>query len=64
MVVLMNGGLKTSSSAQSSPDLYPKFSEANRFAKAIDRALVDGDIRLSEDGRSIESDDGELILFY
>lgn len=62
LVVLMNGGIKTSSKAQDSPDIRARFSEANRFAKAIDRALKEKSIWIGANGRTFESDDDELIL--
>jgi hypothetical protein len=53
MVILMNGGVKTSRTAQDSPDLVHSFGEANRFAKVIDRAIIDRDCFVSIDGRSL-----------
>ena len=61
-VILMNGGIKTSQSVQDSKDLSMKFSEANAFAKGIEKALRAGEIWIGDDGRSLDSDDDEIFI--
>jgi hypothetical protein len=64
LVILMNGGLKTSQAAQDSKDLSMKLIEANKFAKAIEAAFKDGTIWIGIGGRMLESDEEEIVLYY
>lgn len=63
IVVLFNGGLKTAVNAQES-ELSMRFYDAKQFAARIHRALNDGEILVSEDGRRLLSHTGgsEIIL--
>jgi hypothetical protein len=40
IVILFNGGIKTSEATQDSPDLLPHFREASKLTKAIDQSLA------------------------
>lgn len=64
IVILFDGGVKEAGTAQESKSLSMKFYEAQRFAMKIRTALQSGTIRISEDGRQLESFDGrtEIIL--
>lgn len=62
LVILMNGGIKTSQAVQDSKDLSMKFNEANAFAKAIEKALRANEIWIGADGRTLESDDDEIFI--
>jgi hypothetical protein len=62
LVILMNGGVKTSQAAQESKDLSMKLIEANAFAKAIARALNEKVIWIDRTGRILESDEDEIIV--
>ncbi len=62
LVVLMNGGVKTSQSAQDSKDLSLKLIEANAFAKAIDRALKEEYIWVDRTGRNLECEEDDILI--
>lgn len=47
IVILANGGLKTSQNVRDSPDVWPKFNFANKMAQQILKQLQTGEIRLS-----------------
>jgi hypothetical protein len=63
IVILFNGGEKTSEDAQEGKTSMA-FHEANRFAERIMEALNEGWIFISKDGRYLESSDGknELVI--
>lgn len=58
LVVLFNGGTKTSQTNQESPELNLKFREAVSFGKRIEQALRDGMIVIDEESRTLKSFDG------
>ena len=58
LVVLFNGGTKTSQANQESPDLNLKFREAVSFGKRIEQALQEGMIGIDEESRTLKSFDG------
>lgn len=64
LVVLFNGGTKTSQTNQESPDLHLKFKEAVSFGKRIEQALYEGMIVIDEKSRTLKSFDGsdEIII--
>jgi hypothetical protein len=62
LVVLMNGGVKSSQAAQDSKDLSMKLIEANSFAKAIDKALWEKSLWIGASGRTLECDDEEIFI--
>lgn len=64
LVVLFNGGLKTSDANRDSPDLNLKFMEANDFGSRIEQAIREGMIVIDETSRTLKSFDGsdEIIL--
>jgi len=64
IVILFNGGIKTSHSAQDSPDLSMKFHEAQQFVKKIEEALKEKDIEIEEENKIIKSAYGEEIIIY
>ncbi len=47
IVILSNGGLKTSQTVQDSPDVWPKFNFANKMAHQILKQLQTGEIQLN-----------------
>jgi hypothetical protein len=49
IVVLFNGGIKSSQKVSDSPDLTAKFREAQHFAKKIDKAIQEKDILMDEE---------------
>ncbi|MGB3183797.1 MAG: hypothetical protein WBB45_20560 [Cyclobacteriaceae bacterium] len=57
ILILGNGGKKTSQKAQDSPDAYPHFSFINSFIKEFNRKLRNGDISVSGQGL-----DGDLYF--
>lgn len=58
LVVLFNGGIKTSQTNQDSRDLNLKFREAVAFGRRIEQALMEGMIVIDEDSRTLKSFDG------
>ena len=64
LVVLFNGGTKTSHTNQESPDLNMKFKEAVSFGKRIDQALQEGMIVVDEESRTLKLFNGsdEIII--
>ncbi|MBK8042869.1 MAG: hypothetical protein IPK21_09490 [Haliscomenobacter sp.] len=48
IVILLNGGEKTTRQAQECPNVKPYFIEAQKIAKAIDQALIDREIAFDE----------------
>lgn len=61
IVVLFNGGVKTSSSAQKSPDLSMKFQEAQIYVTKIERAFREKFLTIAHS--EIISDDTPIILY-
>lgn len=59
LVVLFNGGRKTARTIQESEDLNLKWIEACRFAKRIEEALRNGEIRVDVKNRKLITDEGE-----
>jgi hypothetical protein len=47
IVILFNGGIKTTQKAQDCPNVSRHFYQAQKFTKLIDEALRNGDIQLS-----------------
>nr|WP_294947322.1 hypothetical protein [uncultured Mucilaginibacter sp.] len=64
IVILFNGGIKSSWTNQESKDMHLKWVEACQFAKRIEDALKDGEITIDESKRKIISanGDGEIFL--
>lgn len=64
LVILFNGGIKTSRTDQESSDLNLKFNEAQVFAKRIFEAIDSGVLVITSNGRHIEDFNGldEIIL--
>lgn len=63
IVVLFNGGIKSSKANQDSPDLNLKFIEANTFGKRIEEALHKKDIVIDEKTRILKAfDNSEIIV--
>ncbi|NOS90333.1 MAG: hypothetical protein HOP30_00270 [Cyclobacteriaceae bacterium] len=64
LVVLFNGGLKTSEANRDSPELNLKFIEADAFGSRIEQAIREGMIVIDESSRSLKLFDGsdEIIL--
>lgn len=55
IVILFNGGIKTSQKVQDSPDLSLKFYEAQGFVRKIDEAFRSGDICVAKNGKELIS---------
>lgn len=62
IVVLFNGGIKSSQTIRNSRDLYLKWLEACQFARKIESALMEGEIIINEKERKIESVDKEYPI--
>jgi len=63
IVVLFNGGVKSSWTNQESKDIHLKWVEACQFAKRIEEALRDGEIIIDEGKRKMRSaNNGEEIF--
>lgn len=63
IVILFNGGVKSSENVQSSDDLSVKFYEAQFFALRIIEALREKIIEISDNGRYLEYfDNNDIIL--
>ena len=64
LVVLFNGGAKSAQTNQASDDIHLKWIEACEFAKRIDEALRDKEIKIDSKNRRLLSFDGgeEIIL--
>ena len=63
IVILFNGGVKSSETVQSSDDLSVKFYEAQFFALRIIEALREKMIEISDNGRYLEYfDNNDIIL--
>jgi hypothetical protein len=63
LVILFNGGEKKSQTVQQDPLLNMKFTEANQFAEAIENALREKYLKITDDGRTLYTDDwSEEIL--
>lgn len=65
LVILFNGGLKTTRTAQESDDMARKFREAKQFAQRIWEAIQDGTILIDKTERRITNFDGttdEILL--
>lgn len=65
IVVLFNGGIKTSRTAEDSPDLVSKFREARYFARKIWNEINNGMIIIDESRHLLKPfDNSEEILIY
>ncbi len=64
IVVLFNGGLKTSQKVADSPDLSMKFQEAQAFVKAIEEGFKNQFIKIDEQKRYIVSTDENNDTIY
>lgn len=64
LVVLFNGGTKSSQTNQESPDLNLKFKEAVSFGRRIEQALYEGMIVIDEKSRTLKSFNGsnEIVI--
>lgn len=64
IVVLFNGGVKTSQTAQDSPDILPKFRDAKHFARRIWEEINEGMIIVEESRHLLKSfkDSDELTI--
>lgn len=62
LVVLFNGGTKSSETNQDSPDLNLKFREAVAFGRKIEQALYEKMIVIDEGSRTLKSFDGSDII--
>lgn len=56
VVILFNGGIKTTDKAQQCPNVGPYFKQANRFTLQLDQLLKDGEINWNSDFTDIEFD--------
>ncbi|MBN9382425.1 MAG: hypothetical protein J0H74_16770 [Chitinophagaceae bacterium] len=63
LVILFNGGAKSSQTNQGSRDLNLKWIEACQFAKRIEEALRDKEIIIDNKGRKLLSADGNDEIF-
>lgn len=61
ILVLFNGGIKSSDKAQDSPDVSMKFHEAQGYASKIESAIIDKIITIEES--KIIFDDDTIILY-
>lgn len=62
LVVLFNGGLKSSQSNRDSTDLNLKFIEAKAFGKRIEEALYDQTIIIDEESRALRWFNGSDVI--
>ena len=64
IVVLFNGGIKSSQKVQDSPNLLMKFREAQSFTKRIWQAIQDKDIIVNQISRELNDayNTGEIVL--
>lgn len=62
IIILYNGGIKTSSTAQSSSDLSMKFYEAQQYTSTIEAALKDKVLFIQDASLVSEDSSGEIIL--
>jgi hypothetical protein len=65
IVVLFNGGIKSSQKVSDSPDLTTKFREAQHFAKKIDKAIQEKDILMDEENGvlSAPNPSDEMLIY-
>jgi hypothetical protein len=65
IVVLFNGGVKSSQATQDSPDLEPKFRDAKEFAKRIWKEIQDEMIVVDDARHKLVTHNGseELIIY-
>jgi hypothetical protein len=65
IVVLFNGGIKSSQKVSNSPDLAVKFREAQHFAKKIDKAIQEKDILIDENNGLLYSPNriDEMLIY-
>ncbi|MCH8318555.1 MAG: hypothetical protein IIA88_08670 [Bacteroidetes bacterium] len=61
IVILANGGVKSSQTAQDSRDLSMKFHFANKVANEVNKCIAEGLIRINRNSSSLE---GELELYF
>lgn len=62
LVVLFNGGVKSSETNSESPDLNMKFLEAKTIGKRIEQALNDKTITIDEASRTLKSFNGSDVI--
>lgn len=62
LVVLFNGGIKSSDTNEGSTDLNLKFIEAKTFGKRIEEALHDKTILIDEATKTLKSFDGSDLI--
>ena len=63
VVILLNGDRKTALKVKDCKNCYKHFDLSRRIAKRIDKAIVEGDLKIDEYNRKIETEEGyELIL--
>ena len=60
-VILFDGCVKTAQKAQDCPNCRPRFREANAFAAAIDRLIVDREIMIDEQTDELMFDENLTI---
>jgi len=63
VVILLNGGIKSTRKAQDCPNVSSSFELANRLAKAIAKSLKNNDIEWSDEDLDILYDDNLEIHF-
>ncbi len=63
VVILLNGGIKSTKKAQHCPNVSESFELANKLAKAIEKSLHKNDIEWSEEDLDILYDDNLEIHF-
>lgn len=56
IVILLNGGIKTTHKAQQCPNVAVFFRDANKIAQLVDEAIKEGEIILEEKAIRIEED--------
>jgi hypothetical protein len=65
IVVLFNGGIKSSQKVSDSPDLTTKFRDAQHFAKKIDKAIQEKDILIDdENGLLLSPNNSDELFIY
>lgn len=62
IIILYNGGIKTSETAQNSKDLSMKFYEAQHYTSKIEEALMDKTLFIANATLNSEDSSGEIIL--
>lgn len=62
IVILANGGIKSSQTAQDSKDLSMKFHFANKAAKELTECIMTGQIKINHEKRILEGEELELYI--